>query len=180
VSRARTSGLVVPIEAAEPLVEAWVDLLPASSRELPPHITVLWPFLAPEALDARVERDLEALFSGVAPFGFALARVGGFPDVVFLAPEPPEPFVGLTRLVWQRWPECPPFGGAYADVVPHLTVALDPAPSTRRAVEDELARRLPAPARAECVLLVEEAEDGVLRERRRFALGGAIGESDRT
>lgn len=179
MSRGRASGLIVPVAAAGPLVAAWLDLLPAPSRELPPHITVLWPFLAPEALDARVERDLEALFSGVAPFGFSLARVGGFPDVVFLAPEPPEPFVGLTRLVWQRWPECPPFGGAYADVVPHLTVALDPDPSTRRAVEDQLAGRLPAPARAECVLLVEEAADGVLRERRRFALGGATGEPAR-
>ena len=35
-------------------------------REVPPHVTVLWPFLEPDAVDHAVERDLGALFAGVA------------------------------------------------------------------------------------------------------------------
>jgi len=172
VTRHRSSGIIVPVEAARPLTDAWAGLLPAPNRALPPHVTALWPFLPAEAVDEGVEREIEALVAGAAAFDFALARLSEFPDVVFLSPEPTEPFVALTRLLWRRWPECPPFGGAYPEIVPHLTVALDPDPTTRQAIARTLTERLPLVARAESVLLIEEDADGVLRERRRFALGG--------
>ncbi|NJO34159.1 MAG: 2'-5' RNA ligase family protein, partial [Rhodospirillales bacterium] len=34
-----------------------------------------------------------------------------------------EPFRQITRAIWDRFPETPPYGGKYADSVPHLTVA---------------------------------------------------------
>ena len=80
--------------------------------------------------------------------------------------------MALTRALWDEWPECPPFGGAYDEVVPHLTVALDPAPGQRREIETVVAPLLPLAARAAEVLLVEEDEGGTLVARRRFALGG--------
>ena len=172
MSRVRSSGLIVPVEAARELVAPWLDLVPASSRELPPHVTALWPFLAADSLDAALESRLGAVLSGLPAFDFALTRVGGFADVTFLAPEPAERFVALTRALWDEWPECPPFGGAYDEVVPHLTVALDPAPGQRREIETVVAPLLPLAARAAEVLLVEEDEGGTLVVRRRFALGG--------
>lgn len=166
------SGLIAPVESVRDLVEPWLGLLPPASRDLPPHVTALWPFLPTDALDAAVERELAALLAGVAPFSFALTRVAGFTDVTYLVPEPAEPFIALTHLLWRQWPECPPFGGAYDDVVPHLTVALDPSPEQRRTIETELTGRLPIAVRAEEVALVAEGDDGVLRERRRFRLRG--------
>jgi len=168
---ARTTGLAVPVEAARRLVRPWLDHLPASRRDLPPHVTILWPFLAPEEVDTIVERDLEALFAGAAPFEFALERVAGFADAAYLAPAPPGPFADLTRLVWRQWPECPPFGGAYDDIVPHLTVALDPPPGVRASIERELAGRLPLTARAVRVALFEEDDHGLFAVRRHFSLG---------
>ncbi len=175
MTRHRSTGLIVPVETARPLTNAWAALAPLANRALPPHVTALWPFLPAEALDGDVERELEALVAGAAAFDFTLARLSEFSDVVFLSPEPAEPFAALTRLLWRRWPECPPFGGAYPEIVPHLTVALDPDPATRQAIARALAGRLPVATRAESVLLIEEGEDGTLRERRRFALGDAPG-----
>lgn len=171
MSRPRSSGLIVPVEAACELVTPWLDRLPAGIRDLPPHVTALWPFLPADGLDAALEARLSALLSGLPAFDFALTRVGGFADVVFLAPEPAERFVELTRALWDEWPECPPFGGAYDEVVPHLTVALDPPPGRRREIETVVAPLLPLAARAAEVLLVEQDEGGTLVVRRRFALG---------
>ena len=89
-----------------------------------------------------------------------------------LVPEPAEPFGELTRLLWDEWPECPPFGGAFDDIAPHVVVAIDPSAADRAAIETALTSLLPLEARAAEVLLVEETGSGALRERRRFALGG--------
>ena len=172
MTRRPASGLIVPVEAARNLVAPWLELVPSTSRDLPPHVTVLWPFLPAEEVDEAVERELEALLADVAPFGFALTHVSGFTDVAILAPEPAEPFVALTELLWHEWPECPPFGGAYEEIVPHLTVAMDPTPAQRETIRETLASRLPVVATADSVLLIAEVGDGVVLERRRFALGG--------
>lgn len=169
--RALSSGLIVPVEAVRELVSPWTHLLPAASRGLPPHVPALWPFLPADALDDALERRLAALLEGLPAFAFALGRVTGLADAVVLVPVPEDPFVALTRLLWAEWPECPPFGGAYEDIAPRLTVGLDPTSSERAAIETALAPRLPLAARATEVLLVEQTEGGALAERRRFTLG---------
>ena len=171
MSRPLSTGLVVPVDAARDLVAPWLHLLPAAGRSLPPHVTALWPFLPVEALDDAAERRLEELLAGAEPFAFTLTRVAALADAVVLVPEPVEPFDALTRLLWDEWPECPPFGGAYDDIAPHLAVAIDPSAGDRAAIETALAPRLPFAARATEVLLVEETGAGPLRARRRFALG---------
>lgn len=172
MSRPRSTGLVVPVDAAHDLVAPWLHLLPAAGRSLPPHVTALWPFLPVTALDATAERRLEGIISGVEPFAFLLTRVATLADATVLVPQPLEPFAVLTRVLWDEWPECPPFGGAFDDITPHLVIAIDPSTADRAAIEEDLAPRLPVEARAVEILLVEETESGALRERRRFALGG--------
>jgi 2'-5' RNA ligase len=171
VSRRCTTGLVVPLEEARPLVERWLYRTPELSRDVPPHVTVLWPFLEPDAVDDAVERHLEALFAGATAFDVSLDAIGHFPDAAFLRPEPAAAFVRLTELAWHEYPECPPFAGAYDDIVPHLTVALDPTEDEQAAIARELAPHLPLRARASEVLLFDEGDDGVYRPRRAFTLG---------
>ena len=43
--------------------------------------------------------------------------------VVYLAAEPAKPFVDLTRALWQRFPDWPPYEGAHPTIRSHLTVA---------------------------------------------------------
>jgi hypothetical protein len=171
MSRPLSTGLVVPVDAARELVAPWLHLLPAAGRSLPPHVTALWPFLPVDALDAAAECRLEELLAGAAAFSFALMRVATLADATVLVPEPAEPFAALTRLLWDEWPECPPYGGAYDDIAPHVVVAIDPSAAEREAIEAALAPRLPLAARTAEVLLVEETPSGALRERRRVALG---------
>jgi len=171
VSRPLSTGLIVPVEAAAELVAPWAARLPAAGRGLPPHVTALWPFLPVDALDDAVERRLEELLAGVPAFSFALTRVAELADAAVLLPEPAAPLRALTRLLWDEWPECPPFGGAYEDVAPHVVVAVDPPASERAVIEETLGPRLPLPCRAAAVLLVEETASGPLRRRRRFDLG---------
>jgi len=175
MSRPPSTGLVVPVDAARELVAPWLRLLPAAGRSLPPHVTALWPFLPVDVLDAAVERRLEELLAGAASFPFGLTRVATLADAAVLVPEPAEPFAALTRLLWDEWPECPPYGGAFDDIAPHVVVALDPSAADRTAIEAGLAPQLPLAARAAEVLLVEETPSGALHERRRFALGAGPG-----
>ena len=137
-------------------------------------MTALWPFLPVAALDEAAERRLDELVCGVEPFAFTLTRVATLADATVLVPEPAEPFAALTRLLWSEWPECPPYGGAFDDIAPHLVVAIDPSTADRSAIETALTPLLPLAVRAAEVLLVEETTSGALRERRRFALGGPI------
>ena len=172
MSRPRSTGLIVPIEEASGLIAPWSGLIPAASRILPPHVTALWPFLPVEALDHAGERRLEELLAGGPAISFALTRVAELADAAVLLPEPAAPFRALTQLLWDEWPECPPYGGAFDDIAPHVAVAIDPPASEREAIAAALAPQLPLPCRATGVLLMEETAAGALRERRLFSLGG--------
>ena len=93
----------------------------------PAHVTVLYPFLEPRAIDEAVERDLGQIAAAAEPFDLRLGRIGRFPGVVWLAPEPAAPFAALTDAVAARWPDRRPYEGAHDRVIHHLTVA-DGAP----------------------------------------------------
>ena len=133
----------------------------SAAHGVPAHITVLFPFLAPAAVD---EDALQGLFAAFEPFDFTLDRVEGFDDgLVWLHPHPTRPFVDLTAAVAQRWPEAPPYEGAFDEVIPHLTVSEVPL---------DLSLPLPLAARAREVVLIEEDEASRRWSvRRRFPLG---------
>ncbi len=75
---------------------------------------------------------------------------------MWLAPQPDEPFRILTRAVSAAFPGYMPYGGAYDDVVPHLTVADRPAGGVAEmwAAEADVLRWLPIQARISRVWLM--------------------------
>jgi hypothetical protein len=160
-SSLRRTALIVAVPEAEDAVSA-ARLEPDASarRGVPAHITVLFPFLPPDEIDPAALREL---FDTHAQFTFILDRVARFAEgPVWLHPEPSEPFAELTRAVWARWPDHPPYGGIHDDVIPHLTVSETP-------VDVDFA--LPIHARAREVALLEEEELGSRWiSRARFAL----------
>jgi hypothetical protein len=110
-------------------------------------VTILFPFVDAGELDEPAVAELIAHFPA---FDFELDRVERFPDgTTWLRPMPSTPFVDLTAAVWQRWPERPPYGGAFDEVIPHLTISETP-------LDVEL--QLPIAARARVVTLIEEDE----------------------
>ena len=66
--------------------------------------------------------------------------------MLYLQPEPSEPFRQLTAAVFERWPEAPPYRSAYVDAIPHLTVAHDVEEATLATIEREVAPQLPVRA----------------------------------
>jgi 2'-5' RNA ligase len=146
------SALVVPVPAAEPLVRRWRERDdPSAAAGMPAHVTILYPFIRARAIDAAVERELAAVVGRFAAFDFRLERFGRFPGVLYLAPEPGAPFVEVTRAIAERWPAYQPYGGAFSEIVPHLTIAAGEEPA---GAEQELEPQLPVAARAEEVWLM--------------------------
>jgi hypothetical protein len=157
------TALLIPVPEAEPVIGALRSRYDdADVNGIPAHVTVLFPF-------GDREDGLQELFARFEPFDFTLARVERWPTVLWLAPEPAERFVELTRAVAERYPEHPPYEGEHDTVIPHLSVAhRTQAPTT---VDDELRRHLPIAARATHVVQLEEYADDRWRERRRYTLG---------
>lgn len=172
------SALIVAVPEAEPAVAALRAAYdPAASWGVPAHVTVLYPFLPPQAIDAGVLAAVRAAVAAVPAFDVAFARTARFADpVLWLAPEPDAPFRALTAAVWARFPSTPPYGGRFDDVVPHLTVTDgQPAPVMDAAAE-RVRPFLPITARVRAVrLLVGRPSPGAWRTVAEFPLpvGGA-------
>lgn len=168
------SALVVLAPEAEPIVKAYRDQHdPAAALGVPAHVTVLYPF-HPLALSPAVCARLAELFAACAPFDFALARLERFPSVLYLAPEPAEPFRALTLRVAQAFPEFPPYGGRHEHIIPHLTIAQLEDEARLDAVaahfQAACAARLPLRLRAAAVALLDNNQ-GDWRVAASFALG---------
>lgn len=71
-------------------------------------------------------------------------------------PEPEALFRELTHAVVARFPDFPPYGGAFDDVVPHLTVGESRSGTFEdlRAAEVEVSRMLPITTRIDHALLI--------------------------
>ncbi|GHF77751.1 hypothetical protein GCM10018790_64840 [Kitasatospora xanthocidica] len=109
-------------------------------------MTALFPFLDIDLISAAVIGDLTSLIAGHSPFAVRFEECGRFPDVLYLAPTPDQPFRALTESIAERWPEAPPYGGQFAEVIPHLTVAHGQPSRVFDEVEAALANRLPVTA----------------------------------
>ena len=164
------SALYFEIPEAEPLVGAHRMRWDPSGPVVPAHVTILFPFLEPAALDGEVRAGLAATVAGVDPLDLIFRRPGRFPDVVWLSPEPIEPLRDLTDAVAARWPSHPPYGGAFEEVVHHLTVADGAPPEVLDRLEAELPAGLPITSRvAELTLACREG--GRWHDVARFRLG---------
>jgi 2'-5' RNA ligase len=166
------SALIVEVPETEALVRDWRAEYDRSAKHgVPAHITLLFPFVPTEKVDAQLLSELRELFGSEASIAFELARVSRFPDVAWLAPEPSEPFSALTQLIAARYPDYPPYEGIHDVVIPHLTVAEGDSELQDR-VETSLAEQLPIAAQADDVVLLFEDDVGLWHEAHRFALSG--------
>jgi 2'-5' RNA ligase len=122
--RAAQSCFVVFVPQAESLVSALRTQFDDSARlGVPAHITVLFPFMGPECIDASVLEKCAGIFSTHGRFAFQLSSVGRFPVTTYLEPDPSEPFIALTSALARAFPEFPPYRGEFMTIIPHLTVA---------------------------------------------------------
>jgi hypothetical protein len=160
------TALVVEVPGAAATVEPWLERTAYAkpSNGVPAHVTVLYPFVPAADVDDALLADLRALFASLPSFAFELRECRHFPAVLYLAPDPPEPFVRLTEAVVAAYPGYPPYEGVFAEVVPHLTAAEGEHTVLGRA-ESEIRVSLPIAAEVREIVLLEEIDRELARWR---------------
>jgi 2'-5' RNA ligase len=170
VGSARTSAVVVRVAvppSLERLRRRW-DW--AAGVGVPAHVTVLFPFLPVELLLTPVRADLAAIATNEEPFEVRFERVGRFPNVVYLAPEPAAPFRRLTDAVVSRFPGYPPYEGAFDTVIHHLTI-VEGASRPLDEIAAEAEQSLPFTHLVRAVETLIEGDDGRWHQHWRIPLG---------
>lgn len=153
------TGVIVPVPAAAAAVDGWRERTcnGRPSCGVPAHITLLYPFVpAAELTDATVAAVAE-IIRAVPGFDLALVATTRLDGALCLVPEPADPFVRLTEAIVRRFPQYPPYEGAYDRIVPHLTVAQGGDQVLREADRD-VSARLPIITRVSETALLEEVE----------------------
>ena len=168
------TALICPIPEAERYIARYRERYdPPARRNVPAHVTILYPFMPPEEVDAQVVARLTAIAASVPCFNFRLAETRRFPVSLYLAPHPDASFSALTAGVHRAFPDYPPFAGKFDVVVPHVTVAhADEAKLCEIEVELRIALASGGGVNARCseMILIEDTR-GNWQQMHRFALG---------
>jgi 2'-5' RNA ligase len=152
------TAIVVLVPELEALVGSiWNERTSDGARGMPPHVTVLYPFVDDGDLAPAVPL-VERALARSSSFEVAFRRAARFPETLYLVPEPGEPFVEITRALVDAFPGFPPYAGAFEEIVPHLTVAHG-EPGRFDAIEREVTAALPVRVRVERAWLMTEHAD---------------------
>jgi 2'-5' RNA ligase len=143
------SAVLIPVPQADSVVGRWrYEHDPVAAAGVPAHVTLVVPWLPPDEITDDDLAELEAELADVHAFDFALARVDWFGRrVLWLAPEPSEPFLKLTHRLSDRF-HTPPWEDEFDEVIPHLTVAHASDGVELVPIAADVATRLPVACRA--------------------------------
>ncbi|WP_238332108.1 2'-5' RNA ligase family protein [Kribbella jejuensis] len=128
-ARTELTAILITVPELAAFTDRWRSVSRSSARPqvpltelIPPHVTVLVPWVA-EPTEADLAR-LRAAVADVPAFELSFPSAGQFPNgTAWLKPEPFDQVRGLLRKVFEAFPECPPYGGEFAEPHPHLTIS---------------------------------------------------------
>jgi 2'-5' RNA ligase len=168
------TALICRVPEAEPHIARYRERYdPSARRNVPAHVTVLYPFVPLEQVTDDVIERLAAIARGVTCFTYRLRETKRFPVALYLAPDPDTSFAALTDRVFREFPDYPPFDGKFTEVVPHVTVAHGDEQQLCE-IEIELRIALSAGVQARCSeLVLIENSSGRWEPLRVFPLGAA-------
>jgi hypothetical protein len=167
---AAPSAVVVPIRlppAITALRDRW-DRAAASGAG--PHVTILYPFLPAGVLDAATRSVLADIARAIDPFEVRFATTRRTGGLVWLDATPSAPFVALTSSVVARWPDWPPYAGAFDQVVPHCTV-VESGAAPLATIEATVLAALPIVTAVGRLEVWQQDAGGRWRTRWRLPLG---------
>jgi 2'-5' RNA ligase len=169
------SALVVLVPEAEAVAKRFRDRYdPSAADGMSAHITLLYPFKTPDEVDDMTLGKLRDGFARFKPIQFALSAIRRFPEVLYLAPQPDDPFRQLTLAIWNLFPETPPYRGKWLDITPHLSIAWHADEQQLSAIADDFAKasqgKLPIRAIASKVALMDN-RSGLWEVSATFSLG---------
>jgi 2'-5' RNA ligase len=164
------SAIIVRIDLPTLLERIRRRYVPVARLGVPPHVTILYPFLEPAALNDSVRRRLVAIAARTTAFDVEFTTVETFPDAIYLAPAPAEPFQQLTTDIIAGFPTVVPYGDpslTAGELIPHLTIAMH-EPSW--AIQHIATTRLPMRATVRRLTVITEGAGGRWETRWRIPL----------
>jgi 2'-5' RNA ligase len=161
---ARESAIGINAPGLSYLLDQWrIPTVEVATRGIPPHVTLLYPWRPAPLQPSDVERAMAAL-AGTRRFTLRLPTIDRFLQVIYLRAEPDDVLRGLMQRLAMAFPETPPYGGAFPDPTPHLTVAKGVTDAELDRLEIEivghLAPHLPLVVDVSEIALEEQGEDG--------------------
>lgn len=137
--------------------------MPDEMDRIPPHVTVLVPFVPYDQLEEAIPRFERAL-AGTGPVALALRGFSTFPDegVLYFHLAHPERVHYLYEKIHAEFPDYLPYGGKHGNsFTPHMTAGLFSNREELERVYEELAsQRLFISWDVECLTVVYEVEGG--------------------
>ena len=169
------SAIAVTFEDIDRYIGRWRHrLVEAAQYDVPPHITLLYPWVAPPVAEDSMMR-MKAVLATSEPFDVSFLTLARFGDeVLYLVPEDNGQLDRLARELAEAFPETPPYGNTSLEPIPHLTVAsgsgLD-LDSLQTELESELKSELPLKYRVEQVSVLFCSTNGYWRTVSLHQLG---------
>ncbi len=96
---------------------------------MPPHITLLYPFLKQDEYKQHTHDILVEVISNLHPFTIEFGGLARFPGILYLKTSQEEKIRSIIRKLVHAFPSFPPYGGNFSinELTPHMTVAVDPS-----------------------------------------------------
>jgi 2'-5' RNA ligase len=132
-----------------------------AAKGVPAHLTLLYPFVEPSSLDVVVRRAITAVAARHAPFDYRLDRAARWPDTIYVAVTPVEPFVALETDLARAFPDYPIYGEPPGfTFVPHVTIAEGSSIDDAATARDPGWAELPRAAHASAIEVIASDRGG--------------------
>src|SRR4051812_19796364 len=86
------SAIIVPVNVPVALARLRDRMDPSAADGVPAHVTLIYPFMPPGALSDDVRRTIERIIAAEPSFRVSFSTMARWPNVVYLPPEPADPF----------------------------------------------------------------------------------------
>jgi hydrogenase maturation protease len=169
---ASETALIVRVRLPRALEAIRRQAVRDATQPLPAHVTLLYPFAPPNAMDRRLRSSVAAAIATHAQFSYQLSGPGRWPETLYASVAPEAPFRSLYDNLAAAFPAFPIYGGAFG-FVPHVTIAEAASAGLSEIADDPAWTSLPATFMARSVeLIVRDA--GGWRTRWRFPLRPSV------
>ena len=170
--RAAETGLIVRVRLPRTLEAVRRVGVRDAGSGLPAHVTLLYPFVQPDAFDRRLRDAIAEVIARHAAFPCRLAGPARWPEVLYASVEPEAPFRSLQADLAAAFPGFPIYGGSL-DFVPHVTIAEGAPAAEADTAGDPAWATLPTTLAAHSVELIAR-ERGAWKTKWRFVLRPSI------
>jgi 2'-5' RNA ligase len=167
----RDSALIVAVRLPPGLEALRLAYVPDALAEgIGAHVTLLYPFAAPAALDQGLIDTVTAIVRRHPGWSMTLAGRGRFPDTLYATVEPDAPIRALQAELAAAFPTLPLYGDPGLRFAPHVTIVEGPRVDDPRVAGSAAWGELPVTIDIhEVELIVRDA--GRWRTARAFPLG---------